>query len=222
MNIFTSENLIYLLGGAWYSLVVAIGALIIGLILGTVFAGMRISNKKILNIIAYLYIQFIRGTPMLLQILAVFLGFPVIYTTLTGGRITMNPVIVGIVAIGINSGAYSAELIRSGIESIDKGQWEAAKSLGLNHKQTMRFIILPQAFRRLIPPFVSEFVMLIKDSSLIFAIGGLELLGRSKIISSNTFAFILPLVFAAIIYLILTGVVAYFSNMLERKYANND
>ncbi len=222
VNIFSVDNLKYLLIGAGLSIIVAMGALVIGLLLGTIFAAMRISKNKLLNSVAYVYIQFIRGTPMLLQILAVFFGYPVIYTAITGARITMNPVIVGIVAIGINSGAYSAELIRSGIEGINKGQWEAAKSLGLNYKQTMRFIILPQAFRRLIPPFVSEFVMLIKDSSLIFAIGGLELLGRSKVISAQTYSYILPLIFASIIYLVLTSVVAYFANKIERRYANND
>ncbi len=222
VKIFTVENLKYLLGGAVFSVLVALGALIIGLLLGTIFAAMRISKNKVLNTIAYLYIQFIRGTPMLLQILAVFFGYPVIYSAITGGRITMNPVIVGIVAIGINSGAYSAELIRSGIEGIDKGQWEAAKSLGLSYKQTMQYIILPLAFRRLIPPFVSEFVMLIKDSSLIFAIGGLELLGRSKVISAQTYSYILPLIFASIIYLVLTSVVSYFANKIERRYADND
>lgn len=222
MGVFTFENLIYLLQGAFFSLLVAFGAIVIGIILGTILAAMRIGKNKVLNTIAYLYIQFIRGTPMLLQILFLFLGFPAIYTSIVGGRITMDPVVVGIIAIGMNSGAYSAELIRSGIESIDKGQWEAAKSLGLNYKQTMQFIILPQTFRRLIPPFVSEFIMLIKDSSLIFAIGGLELLGRSKVISSQTYDYIWPLVFAAVIYLIMTGVVAYFSNKLERRYADND
>lgn len=220
--VLTPENLSYLLVGAGYSLLIAFGALVIGLILGIIFAAMRISKNRILNTIAYVYIQLIRGTPMLLQILFLFLGFPSIYTAIIGGRITMNPVVVGIVAIGINSGAYSAELIRSGIESIDKGQWEAAKSLGLNHKQTMQYIILPQAFRRLIPPFVNEFITLIKDSSLIFSIGGLELLGRAKVLGSNTFRFIAPLVIAAIIYLIMTGVVAYFAGKLERKYAEND
>lgn len=222
MGVFTVENLKYLLVGAGYSLIVAIGALAIGVVLGVIFAAMRISKNKVLNLISYIYVQVIRGTPMLLQILFLFLGFPVVYTAMTGGRISMDPVIVGIVAIGINSGAYSAELIRSGIESIDKGQWEAAKSLGLNYKQTMQYIILPLAFRRLIPPFVSEFVLLIKDSSLIFAIGGLELLGRAKVISSRTYSFITPLVFAAIIYLIMTSVVAYYSTKLERKYAQND
>ncbi len=222
VKIFTTENLKYLLGGAGLSILVALGALVIGLLLGTIFAAMRISKNKVFNTISYTYIQIIRGTPMLLQILAVFFGYPVIYSALTGARITMSPVVVGIVAIGINSGAYSAELIRSGIEGIDKGQWEAAKSLGLNYKQTMQYIILPLAFRRLIPPFVSEFVMLIKDSSLIFAIGGLELLGRSKVISAQTYSYILPLIFASIIYLVLTSVVSYFANKVERSYSNTD
>ncbi len=219
---FTIENLLFLLGGAWYSLIVAFGAMIIGVILGTIVAPMRLSKNKLLNSIASVYIEIIRGTPMLLQILFLFLGFPSIYTAITGGRIVMDPVIVGIIAIGINSGAYCAELIRSGIEGVDKGQWEASKSLGLNYRETMRYIILPQAFRRLIPPLVSEFIILIKDSSLIFAIGGLELLGRSKVISSRTYDFIGPLLLAALIYLVMTGTVSYFARKLERKYAEND
>ncbi len=218
MSVFTAENIKYLLGGALVSLQIAFGAMIIGLILGTIGAAMKLSKSKILNILASIYVEFIRGTPMLLQILFISLGIPMLYTQITGGRISLDPVLVGIIAIGLNSGAYSTELIRSGIQSIDKGQWEAAKTLGFSYNKSMRFIILPQVFRRLIPPFASEFIMLIKDSSLIYAIGGMELLGRSKVIGARTYNFIGPLVMAAIIYLVLTYVVSYFTKKLERRY----
>ncbi len=214
----TAENIKYLLGGALISLQVAFGAMIIGLIVGTILAAMRISKNKILKTIASIYIEIIRGTPMLLQILFISIGFPVIWTNLTGNRVTFEPVGVGIVAIGLNSGAYMAELIRSGIQSIDKGQVEASKTLGLTYKQYMQFIILPQVFRRLIPPMASEFIMLIKDSSLIFAIGGLELLGRSKVIGARSYDFVPPLIMAAFIYLTLTYVVSIFTKKLEGRY----
>ncbi len=220
MDIFSSilnaENILYLLGGAFISLIVAIGSMLIGLIFGTGLAAMRISHNKFAKNIAFVYIEFVRGTPMLLQILFISLGFPTIYSAITGGRIVVDPVLTGIVAIGLNSAAYTAELIRSGIDSIDKGQWEAAKTLGLNRNFTMKKIILPQAFKRIIPPLASELIMLIKDSSLIFTIGGLELLGRSKVIGARNYEFIGPLLLATVMYLIMTNVVSYFTRKLER------
>ncbi len=225
MNIFDSilnaETITFLLGGAFISLIVAFGAMLIGLMFGTVLAAMRISVNKVAKNIAFIYIELIRGTPMLLQIMFISLGFPVMYTAITGGRIIVEPVIAGIVAIGLNSAAYTAELIRSGIESIDKGQWEAARTLGLNRKLTMNKIILPQAFKRIVPPLASELIMLIKDSSLIFTIGGLELLGRAKVIGARNYEFIGPLLLATLMYLVMTNVVSYFTRKLERSL-NND
>ncbi len=217
-NAFTLENFSYLLGGALISLEIAFGSMIIGLFIGTLFAGMRLSKNKLLNFIAFVYVEVVRGTPMLLQILFISLGFPMLYTSITGSRLAIDPIVVGIIGIGLNSGAYSTELIRSGITSIDKGQWEAAKTLGFTYKKSMRFIILPQVFRRLIPPLASEFIMLIKDSSLIYAIGGLELLGRSKVIGAKSYEFIGPLLLATIIYLIMTYTVSFFTRKLERRY----
>ncbi len=219
MSTFTLENILFLLGGAIYSIEIAIGAMIIGLIFGTVLAAMRLCKNKFINIIALIYTEIIRGTPMLLQILFFSLGFPMIITATTGARVSFDPVFVGIVAIGLNSAAYSAELIRSGIQNIDKGQVEAAKTLGLDYKKSMRYIILPQVFRRLIPPIASEFITLLKDSSLIYAIGGMELLGRAQVIGARTYIFIPPLLMATCIYLILTYTISFFTRKLERKYA---
>ncbi len=215
---FTTANVLSLLGGAALSLGIALGAMIIGLMMGTILAAMRISNNKILKTIASIYIEIVRGTPMLLQILFIFIGLPTILLTQFGIRVIFEPIPVGIVAIGLNSAAYMAELIRSGIQSIDKGQIEAAKTLGLDYKQYMKFIILPQVFRRLIPPLTSEFIMLIKDSSLIYAIGGLELLGRAKVIGARTFEIVTPLLGAAILYLVMTYSISILTAKLERRY----
>lgn len=216
-NVVSLENMIYLLGGAVLSIIIAFGAMLIGLVIGTILAAMRISRNKILNLVSMIYIEFIRGTPMLLQILFLSLGFPTLYRTIVGGRLDIDPIVVGIIAIGLNSAAYSAELIRSGINSIDKGQWEAAKTLGLNHSNTMRKIILPQAFRRIVPPLASELIMLVKDSSLVYAIGGLELLGRSKVLGARYYSFVTTLIMAAFIYLVITNVIGYFTRKLEKK-----
>lgn len=223
MSVFTSiltyENITYLLGGALMSITIAIGAIVIGLIVGTLLAGMRISKNKILRTISLIYIEIIRGTPMLLQILFLSLGFPMIFMSVTGARISFDPITVGIIAIGLNSAAYCGELIRSGIQSIDKGQWEAAKTLGFDYKKTMRFIILPQVFRQIIPPFTSEFIMLIKDSSLIYAIGGMELLGRAKVIGARQYEYIGPLLLATVMYLAMTYTISYIARKIEGRYS---
>ncbi len=215
---FTADNVKFLLGGALIALQIALGAMVIGLIVGTILAAMRISHNKLLKAIASIYIEIVRGTPMLLQILFISVGLPAILSTQLGMRVVFEPIPVGIVAIGLNSGAYMAELIRSGIQSIDKGQIEAAKTLGLDYKQYMKFIILPQVFRRLIPPFASELIMLIKDSSLIFAIGGLELLGRAKVLGARSYDIVPPLLAATVIYFIMTYIVSIFTAKLERRY----
>ena len=134
-----------LLNGALASLQVTFGALSMGLFLG-IFAGMgRISRRLYIRLIADAYIQIIRGTPMLLQIFFFYLGFPQIYMLVTGEGITPDPLITGMIALGINSGAYNAEIIRAGIQSINKGQMEAARGTGLSHGHAMCYVILPQA-----------------------------------------------------------------------------
>lgn len=222
MNILTPENIIFMLKSAGFSLFIAIGALVIGTILGVIGAAGKISKYKVFRVLATMYVEFIRGTPMLLQILFIFLGFPTIYTMITGSYIRLNPYMVGLVAMSINSGAYSTELIRSGIEAIDKGQWEASKTLGLSYTQMMRFVILPQAFKRIVPPLVSEFIVLIKDSSLISVIGATELLQSAKIIGAAKYQYIIPLLFASVIYLVMTLTISHFARKLERRLAQSD
>ena len=221
-EIFTPENILYLVKGAVVSLIIAALSLFIGLIFGILGASAKRSKYRIFRIIGNVYVEVIRGTPMLLQIMFFYIAIPVIYQSITGTRMNPDPYICGLIALSINSGAYSTELIRSGIQGIDKGQWEACETLGLSYFQTMRFVVLPQAFKRIIPPIVSEFITLIKDSSLISCIGATELLMSAQVLGSRTFNLIYPLLEAACLYLVMTLTISYISRRLERKLSARD
>ncbi len=221
-QILTLDNIKFLLIGAGVSLLLAVGAMIMGLILGIIGATAKISKNKIANAISFVYVEVIRGTPMLLQILFLFLGFPNLYTLITGNYISPNPFIVGLIAMGINSGAYATELIRSGIQSVPKGQWEAGRSIGLNNSMTMRYIILPQAFKNILPPLVSEFIVLTKDSSLVSVIGAAELLRRARTLGATYYNYLIPLFCASLMYLVMTMTISYFARKLERRLKLSD
>ncbi|RHM62603.1 MULTISPECIES: amino acid ABC transporter permease [Coprobacillaceae] len=222
VNFMTTDNLLFLLQGAGKSLLLAACALFFGLIFGILGAAAKISKHRILRIIGNIYVELIRGTPMLLQILFLYIAFPVMMRSFTGQRFIPDPYICGAVAMSINSGAYSTELIRSGINGVDKGQWEACKVLGLSYGQTMKLVILPQAFKRIIPPIVSEFITLIKDSSLISVLGATELLYSAQILGANTFNLIPPLLMSAVLYLIMTLATSYLARRVERRFAISD
>ncbi len=222
IDFLTKENLIFMIQGAGYSLLLAAIAVCFGMLLGVLGAAAKLSKHKWVRFIGNVYVEVIRGTPMLLQILFFYLAVPMMIQTITGERFVADPFICGLIALSINSGAYSTELIRSGIQGIDKGQWEACETIGLNYVQTMRFVILPQAFKRIIPPMVSEFITLIKDSSLISCIGVSELLLRTQILGSSYANYLVPLVIAGCIYLIMTLTVSYFARKLERKMTVSD
>ena len=221
-EVLTSENLIFLLKGAGLSLAMAVLSLLIGLVLGTLGASAKISKNRILRCIGNVYVEIIRGTPMLLQILILFAVVPLIYMEITGERLVMNVFLIGVIAMGINSGAYVTELIRSGINGVDKGQWEASETLGLTRGQTMKLVILPQAFKRIVPPLVSEFVTLIKDSSLVSTIGVVELLKSAQVLGGNYADLMSPLIIAGVMYLIMTLSIAYLARHLERRLAESD
>lgn len=218
----TVENIQYLLQGAVMSIIVAVASLFFGTIFGILGAAARMSRRKLLRTVGNVYVQVIRGTPMMLQILFFYLGGPVIWKFIFGRVFTPNPFIVGIIAVSINSGAYSTELIRSAIQSIDRGQWEASMALGLTHKQMMRLVILPQSFKRILPPFISEFITLIKDSSLLSSIGAVELLTAAKILGANYYNYIVPLCMASAIYLVMTMTISHFAAKVERRLAESD
>lgn len=206
-----------LMHGALVTLQVTFGALVLGLMLGILAGTCRISRRMYIRVIADAYIQVIRGTPMLLQIFFFYLGFPQIYMIITGDGITPDPLITGIVALGINSGAYNAEIIRAGIQSINKGQMEAARGCGLTHTQAMVFVILPQALKRMIPPLGNELIVLLKDSSLISTIGVAELMFSAKVLGAKYYTYVPFLVGTGCIYLSLTFSFSRIFNMLERK-----
>ncbi len=221
-DILTKENLLFMLKGTGFSLLLALGAVVIGCIIGIVLAAAKLSNKKWLHVIANVYVEVFRGTPMLLQILFFYLGVPVIYQAVTGTRMNANPYIVGLLALSFNSGAYQTELIRSGINGVDKGQWEACETLGISYGTMMKEVILPQAFKQIIPPMVSEFIMLIKDSSLISNIGALELLYSAQVLGKKYYDYLDPLIIAGIIYLTLTICVSYLSKKIEKRLSVSD
>ncbi|MFR1688106.1 MAG: amino acid ABC transporter permease [Massilimicrobiota timonensis] len=221
-DILTIDNLIYLFKGAMVSLSMAALSLFIGLIFGILGASAKISKNRLLRILGNIYVEVIRGTPMLLQIMLIFNVVPIIVTQITGEVFRMNYFLIGVVAMSINSGAYTTELIRSGINGIDKGQWEACETLGLSRWQTMRLVILPQAFKRIVPPLISEFITLIKDSSLVSIIGLVELLNSAKVLGNQYYEFMSPYCLAGVYYLVMTLTISYIAKKIERKLAVSD
>lgn len=216
------DNLTYMLKGAGASLALALGALIFGVMIGVVMAAMKLSKSKVLNVIGSVYVEILRGTPMLLQVLFFYLGVPVLYQMIAGTRLRVDPYVVGLIAMSLNSGAYQTELIRSGIQGVDKGQWEACETLGISYVTMMKEVILPQAFKRIIPPMVSEFITLIKDSSLCSTIGAHELLNNTQILGAHYYNYLYPLIIAGVMYLCMTLVVSWLSKRLERRMAISD
>ncbi|GAA0181868.1 amino acid ABC transporter permease [Clostridium sediminicola] len=220
LNVWEYRN--FLIKGSAITIQMTLGALVIGLLLGMILGMARISKNKIAKSIAGVYLTIIRGTPMLLQILFIFVGIPQIAKLFTGSPMSLDPITAGTVGIGINSAAYVAEIIRSGIQSIDKGQMEAARSLGLTHNQAMRYIILPQAFRNVIPPLGNEAIVLLKDTSLVSAIGGRELMNSAKILGAKFYDYVGFLTGAAIIYLVFTFIISKLVSFMERRLKAND
>jgi His/Glu/Gln/Arg/opine family amino acid ABC transporter permease subunit len=194
------------------------GAISMGLVLGIVAGIAIISEKRLTRWIADAYVQIIRGTPLLLQIFFFYLGGPQIYRAITGDSISPDPLITGILALGVNSGAYTAEIIRAGIQSIGKGQTEAAMSSGLSRNQTMIYIILPQALRRMIPPLFNELIVLLKDSSLISTIGVADLMFSAKLLGSKYYNYVPFLLGAACVYLVLTISFSRVMKYLENRW----
>ena len=221
-KIFTLDNILFMLKGTKISLFVAVCCTTCGTILGIIAASLKTSSSKVLNAIGNFYVELIRGTPMLLQLSIFYLGIPMLYQMITGKYFAVNELAVGIAAIGINSGAYSCELIRGAINSIDKGQWEAGKAIGLNRRQIMSKIILPQSFKIIVPSMANEFITLIKDSSLVSTIGVVDLTKTSTILGAKYYNYFFPMIGAGIVYLVLTLVTAKITGIVERKMAESD
>ena len=207
----------YILEGLKNTLVIAFFAILIGIILGILISLVKNRYKengkgKILNGIANIYVTIIRGTPAVLQLMILYY---VIFK-----KVDINIVIVGIISFGLNSAAYVSEIIRAGIDSVEIGQKEAARSLGLSYKQEMFNIVLPQAIKNVLPALGNEFITLLKETSVAGYIGITELIKASDIIASNTFDYFFPLIIVAIIYLILTLGLSKLLGVFERKFKN--
>lgn len=215
------ENIITKLGnvippmleGTLNTLILTMGGIFFGLLFGLLLALARVSKNKFVNSFAWVYIWFFRGTPMLMQILFIYYGLPMI-----NKNIVVDQFPAAFMALGLNSAAYLAEIIRAAIQSIDKGQMEAAKALGMSYRMAMFRIIVPQSYRRLIPPVGNEFIMLLKDSSLVSVIGMTELLRTTRLMTNATGEVWIYLP-AAIIYLLLTSIFTVVFDKLEKKYS---
>lgn len=203
-----------ILHGLYTTIIIAICAIIIGTILGIILALFKISKNKPLRIIATFYIIVIRGIPLATQLmLFAFVILP---------SLQVNKVIIAIIAFGLNSAAYVAEIIRAGIQGIDIGQMEAGRSLGLNKTQTMVSIIFPQAIKAVLPTYTNEFVVLIKETSVVGFIAVTDLTRASDMIRNATYNAWIPLIFAALIYLALTLSLSTLFTKLERRLARSD
>ena len=200
----------YFAKGIEYTLIITVTAVFFGFVLGTLLSLMRLSENKLLHSIAVCYIEFIRGTPLMVQVMFVYFG--------VGAVIQSLPALVaGIIATALNSAAYIAEVIRSGIESIPAGQTEAARSLGMTQKDTYRYVVIPQALKNIWPALGNEFVTLIKESSIVSIIGVGDLMYQTQLVQSATYKGVMPLFIAMVIYFIMTFSLSKLLNLFERK-----
>ncbi|EEG76877.1 amino acid ABC transporter permease [Dethiobacter alkaliphilus] len=205
------DNLPFILQGAVLTVQISAVAVLVGFLIGSVVGLVKLSSIRPLRFLATAYIEIIRGTPLLVQIVLIYFGLASL------NIVSLDRFTAGVIALSINSGAYVGEIVRSGIQSIDKGQMEAARSLGMNYVRSMRFIILPQAFRRIIPPLVNEFIMLIKDSSLLFAIGFAELMQRGNAIRARTYKDFEVFIGIAAVYFVMTFILSRVASYVERR-----
>ncbi|MFN8617521.1 MAG: amino acid ABC transporter permease [Dehalococcoidia bacterium] len=209
------------LEGVWMTLRLSALGMFIGIALGTLFALMRLSRMPVVRWIAYFYIWFFRGTPLIVQIVFWFFALPQAWPGWAPWNGQMSPFVTGVVALAINEGAYMTEIMRAGIQSVDSGQTEAARSLGMTYGTAMRRIILPQAMRVVIPPTGNEFIAMLKNSSLVSVISVSEVFLVAKLQYSSTLLYFEWLIIASFWYLVLTTVGSIFQAWLESRYNTN-
>lgn len=217
LNFIKEDRWKYLLNGLETTFIVTIFAVIIGLLVGFLVAVIRSTadknhNLKLLNFICKAYITVIRGTPTMIQLLIIYY---IIF-----GSMAIDKRLVAILTFGLNSGAYVAEIVRSGIMSVDNGQFEAGRSLGFSYVQTMRYIIMPQAVRNILPALGNEMIVLLKETSICGYIALTDLTHGGNTIRSQTYDPFMPLIAVALIYLAIVSVMSYFVSRLERRLRN--
>lgn len=218
-NFITDNRWKYLVEGLSTTLIISLFAVMIGILLGFVIAIIRTTHDKtgslkILNWMSKVYLTVIRGTPAMIQLLIIYY---VVFAS-----VNINKILVAVIAFGINSAAYVAEIVRSGIMSIDNGQFEAGRSLGFSYPKTMVYIILPQALKNVLPALANEFIVLVKETSIAGTIGLMDLTQGGNIIRSNTYEAFMPYIAVALMYLIIVMILTSLVNRLERRLRKNE
>lgn len=206
----------YLINGTLTTLQISFFGVIFGSMVGIFLCLLKLSNNRLLRTIATIYIEIVRGTPLLLQLYVVYYGLPMVMP------LPDSRMFLGTLAVLLNSAAYVAEIIRAGIQSIDKGQMEAARSLGMGHAMSMRHIIIPQAFKNILPALGNEFIVLIKESAIISVIAIPDLMYNADTLRGITYKPFMPLIFAGVIYFAITFSMSKLLGLLERRLAASD
>lgn len=201
--------------GAGYTILLAFVGVLAGAVLGTVLALMKLSKTKVFKWLSIIYIEYVRGTPLLVQIFLVYFGSAAL-------NLNINALTAGCLALALNSGAYVAEIIRAGINAVNKGQLEAARSLGMNQGEAMKFIILPQAIKNILPALANEFATVIKESSVVSVIGVSELMFQAGVVQGASFKPFLPIVLVSVVYFILTFTLSRIIGVAERRMSTSD
>ena len=215
---FVNEYYLSYLQGAGVTILISFMALLFGFIVGLVACVCKISNKSVLKWIANVYIEVIRDTPLLVQVMIMAYGFPMIlgikYPTMFGYDDTFTAAVMAMI---LNSGAYIAEILRSGISSVEKGQMEASRSLGLTYLQSMRYIIVPQAVKNILPALANEFISLVKESAIVAFVGVTDIMFVAISVKNSTYNGFGPYLFAALIYFVITFTLSKLVGLLEKK-----
>ncbi|HHW30636.1 MAG TPA: amino acid ABC transporter permease [Clostridiaceae bacterium] len=214
LNFISENRYMFIINGLITTIQITFFAIILGIIIGFVLALGKLSKYKLFNIISTVYVDIIRGTPAVVQLLIIYY---IIF-----GSVDISKIIVAVIAFGVNSGAYVAEIFRAGILAVDKGQMEAGRSLGLSYGATMRYIILPQAIKNILPALVNEFIVLLKETAIAGYIAIEDLTKGGDVIRSRTFDPYMPLLTVALIYLIITTMLSKLLSKLERRLRQGD
>ncbi|MGL5314854.1 MAG: amino acid ABC transporter permease [Peptostreptococcaceae bacterium] len=210
----------YFIEGTKITIIVSLCTLIIGSIIGTIICLGRISKNKLISAVSKFYISFLRGTPLLVQLYIIYFGLPSLGIEFPSFGGISSDYMAAVAALSVNSSAYIAEILRAGIQSIDKGQMEAGRSLGLDYKSSMRYIIIPQALKNVLPALANEFIVLVKESSIISVIGIHDIMYKADIVRGVTYLPFEPLIVAAIIYFILTLSLSKLVEIFEAKLSS--
>ena len=204
----------WFVSGLGFTLLISLFSVLLGLVIGILMALMRLSISKILRAVSGIYIDIIRGTPTMVQLLIIYF---VIFA-----NVHIDKWVVGFIAFGINSGAYIAEIVRGGILSVNIGQTEAGRSLGMTHKQTMASIVMPQAMKNILPALGNEFVVLIKETAVIGMIANIDLVGAARKVQSLTYDYLIPLLSIAVIYYVVIKIISTLLSKVEKGMRKAD